>query len=284
MFIYCAFDKDQDMPRYAGEALVSATSLRRHTDKPIHLATNNRRFVERHARRPAWPFDNVTMVEGDDAPKTFKVRAIANMDGDCVFLDGDTFIFADLSRVFEFSPFDLAGVREPARNALTSIEAAIEYEASLKYALNSGVLFIRGGFAQTLSERWLAHYLRRLERLGPTAFDQPSLRASLSLLDADVLVLPNNYNFRLQFGGLVAGPVFVVHTHYPHDLAKLIKRDFPAEDVDRLINHVGRINDEFAFETLPPVRGGSLYKLDLKRTGWRGPPLHKRVWRALKDP
>lgn len=285
MFIYSAFDPPDGHRSYTGEALVSATSLRRHTDWPIRLYTNTPSLLEPLEARPGFPFSEVVPIAGDAPPKAFKIRSLATLgEADGVYLDCDTVVLDDISKVFAIAPFDIAGVITELRDPITSMAAAVEHEATQRYWLNSGVLFVRGGFGPRLSERWLAVFEDTVRKHGPRILDQLSLRGALQALGADVRPLPANYNFRLKFGGMLAGACFVVHTHYWRDLARLKARGFPAEEVDALIDHVARINATMAFESLPPRSERSLLAQDLRRWGWRGPPLALRLQRAFARP
>lgn len=270
MFVYAAFDTPGAPPLYAGEALVSARSLRRHTARPIRLVTNNAAFVATMSGRPDFPFTAVTLADAGGAPfKREKIRAVAAADGDVVFLDCDTICLADLSRVFEIAPFDLAAVEVPVRRGIGSMDAAVRHELKHRSNLNSGVLFVRAATAGPLADAWLRHFDLEVARKGPGAYDQPALRAAVAERSPAILPLPHNYNFRAQFGGLLSGACFVVHTHFTDDVRRLAARGFPPAGMDRLIDHVGKINDPVATDVMAPVRGRRAAAVDWRR-GRRG--------------
>lgn len=253
MFIYSAFDRPGSHPVFTTEAFISARSLRRHSDKPIRLLTNRPDLVETLAQRVPIPFTDVDVLEGDDLPKAFKIRAIGTMKGaDCIFLDTDTFIFDDISRVFEFGDFDIAGVHMPYhREDIVTMDDAVRREKRRYYALNSGVLFIRGRFAEPLSSAWERTFADAVTRLGPGAMDQPPLVTALMRLRPALWPLAQNYNYRLMYGGVVCGTMFVVHTHYRRDVRRIIEGGFSLKAVDALIDRVGAINATVARATLP---------------------------------
>lgn len=269
MYILSAYDSG-DTPIYTAEAFVAARALRRHTTAPIRLLTNAMPFVDRLSGRPDFPFTAVTPITGDEPPKAFKIRAIGGMDDtDCVFLDTDTIPLADIGRVFGMGPFDVAGALAPGRDRIDGIDAAIAGEWRQRIHLNSGVLFIRRGHAGRLAEAWLANYRKATARSGARAFDQPALHKALETLGADVFVLPPNYNFRVNFGGLLSGACFVLHTHYRHDLAALIRADLAPAAVDRFIDGAARINATTGLGLVAPAGNRSLMRADLSRRRWR---------------
>lgn len=265
MFIYSAFDRPEAAPLYSAEAYVSARSLRRHTDRPIRLLTNNEPFIGGLSRRADFPFTDVSPLTGDEIPKAFKIRSIGAAAGDCVFLDTDTIVLADLSRVFEFGPFDLAAVPIWTRDHIVTMDQAVRREARRRHALNSGVLFIRDGFAAPLSKAWLGMFHDAVAREGPAVFDQPALVRALRTLEPNLMPLPHNYNYRSQFGGFVSGAVFVVHSHYRRDLARLIRGGLDDRAVDRLIDHAATINATTGEAVMPALPSSSLMRANLRR-------------------
>ncbi len=285
MFIYSAFDRADAPPVYTAEALVSARSLRRFTDKPIRLLTSRPDLADTLAKRADFPFTDVVPLVGDELPKAFKIRSIGTMDGaDCIFLDTDTIIYDDISRVFEFGPFDLAGVHMPYhREEIVTMADAVAKERRRYYALNSGVLFIRGAFAGPLSERWGAAFAKAAERNGPGAMDQPPLVNALIKLQPTLWPLAQNYNYRLMYGGVVSGTMFVVHTHYRRDVERIIRADFDSEVIDALIERIGFINRSVEKVTLPPVSMQTVPRHMLSRhrprsgLAWALGPIRRRL-------
>ncbi|RAH98248.1 hypothetical protein DLJ53_26425 [Acuticoccus sediminis] len=285
MFIYSAFDRPDAPPVYTAEALVSARSLRRYTDKPIRLLTSRPDLVEALARRPDFPFTDIVPLEGDELPKAFKIRSIGTMAGsDCIFLDTDTVIYDDISRVFEFGAFDIAGVHMPYhREEIVTMADAVDKESRRYYALNSGVLFIRGAFAGPISEAWGESFARAAARHGPQIMDQPQLVNALLKLKPDLWPLSQNYNYRLMYGGVVSGTIFVVHTHYRRDVARIIKADFDTGMMDRLIERIGFINASVEKVTLPPVSMQTVPRHKLSRhrprsgLAWALGPIRRRL-------
>jgi hypothetical protein len=269
LYILSAFD-DGATPFYTAEAYVAACSVRRHTAAPIRLLTSEPRFVERLAGRPDFPFTDVTTFGTDALPKAHKIRAIGEAgEAPCIFLDTDTIVLADISRVFEMAPFEVAGVPAPGRDAIDGMDDAVRAEATFRHHLNSGVLWIAAGYAERLADRWRERFRRATARGRVTAFDQPALHAALADLGTNVFALPPNYNFRVNFGGLLSGACFVLHTHYRHDLMALLRADLAAEAVDRLIDRAAAINASTATGVVQPAGSRSLMRADLRRHGWR---------------
>ena len=66
------------------------------------------------------------------------------------------------------------------------------------------------------------------------------------------MILPNNYNFRLVYGGFISGHVYVIHTHYLKTLNKFIEEpltDFAA----RIYDHFASINNSTKGKVLPGI-------------------------------
>lgn len=269
MYILSAFESGET-PFYTAEAYVAAVSLRRHTAAPIRLLTNAPRFLDRLSARADYPFSDVAAIAGDGPPKAHKIRAIGEMgDSRCVFLDTDTIVLADIGRVFDMAPFEVAGVPAPGRDEIDGMDAAVAREAGRRFHLNSGVLWIGAGYAAHLAERWLSIYGRATSRGRVTAFDQPALHAALAGLGTEVFVLPPNYNFRVNFGGLLSGTCFVLHAHYRHDMRALLQADLAPEAVGRLIDRAAAVNTSTALGVVRPAGNRSLLRADLRRHRWR---------------
>lgn len=283
MFLYSAADGD-GRPNYHAEALVSARSLRRHTDAPIRLLSDRPDIVERLSARPDFPFTTIEPIAHGEIPKAAKIRAIGTSGGqDCIFLDTDTVVLDDITKVFRFAPFDLAAVGMPYHlEAIDSIAAAVRWERFYRYHLNSGVLFVRGPFAERLSHEWGNAFAEFVERHGPGTTDQPPLGVALARLKPDLFALSQNYNFRSMYGGVVSGKVFVVHTHYRRDLERIVREDFSVELIDRFIEKIAAINETPQRALLPIVPSHTVPARRLRRAAYtRGSAAHTRLRRVL---
>lgn len=255
MFVYSASDIDAARPLYCGEAFISATSLRRHYSGRISLLTNSGQIRDAFHRLPNNPFDDIHVMSAEEHPKLQKIKAIGRLaEGDVIFLDGDTIILDDLSCVFSFDTFDIAGVLAPWRENITSIDDALKRETHARYSLNSGVLFLSGSFAPELATHWGGFYEKALQRVGATAKDQPALQAALKELQPTLMTLPNNYNFRANMGGLISGKCFVVHCHFPAMIAAVIRSGFDTDVIDSHIECISTINHSMSTHAFGPIR------------------------------
>jgi hypothetical protein len=253
MFLYVSYEEDLSEPRYISEALISAYSLRRHTSAAISLVTNNPEFVARFEGREWFPFTDVEIVDIDARVKfSPKVASIAKRAGrDTIFLDTDTIVMSDISRVFEFDDFEFAGVPQPDRRNITDIDKAVKQERRRRFLFNSGVMFIRANLCSTLGQRWAHHFQIAVRKQGPKAPDQLALARALQDLEPKLFHLPPNYNFR-GFGGFMSGACFVYHTHFADSALDILAKDFDREAMDAFIARIETINDTFLSGIVPP--------------------------------
>ncbi|SLN33228.1 hypothetical protein ROJ8625_01555 [Roseivivax jejudonensis] len=243
MFVYSTHDKDASDPVYSLEALISATSLRRHTNLPIRLVTNNTDFLDRVRALDYNPFTDLVAAGADTPPKLQKIEALRGMaDQDAVFVDSDTVILDDISRVFDFGMFDIAAVQAIWREGITSIERAVEREQRRRFMLNSGLLFVRRNTVEPLATAWAKEYRTAFGQFGPAAADQPSLEQALALLNPEVFQLPVNYNFRTNFGGILSGKCFVVHGHFRSVARELGRQGLGVAQIDHFLARIEMIN------------------------------------------
>lgn len=266
MFIYSAFDEVLDAPLYHAEAMVSAFSLRQHSDKPIVLHSNSRVLADK-LREPAWsPFTEVVVSDMPRAhPKLQKLGAIAASPFEqTVFLVTDTFILGDLAKVFEFGPFDIAACQPPYRQSVRSMSAAVKEQWNRRWKLNSGVVFINGG-QHDIMRSWLADYKDRLTSADHPGkvMDQPSFQHALMMHQPDIFTLPNNYNFRLCFGGYLSGACFVVHTHAGVSIQPVMENLHDLGSIRALIDKVATINSIFMGMSFPTMADPTMAQEDL---------------------
>ncbi|WP_274575706.1 hypothetical protein [Sulfitobacter sp. PR48] len=268
MFIYSAFDEDIETPLYHAEAMISAFSLRQHSEEPIVLHSNSRVLADRLAE-PSWsPFSEVIVTDVPrDHPKLQKLEAIAASPFEkTVFLDTDTFILGDLARVFDFGPFDIAACQPPYRQSVGSMDAAVKEEWSRRWKLNSGVVFLNGS-QRDVMDSWLADYKDRLTSADHPGkvMDQPSFQQALMKHQPDIFTLPNNYNFRLCFGGYLSGACFVVHTRAGVSIRPVMQNLNDLEAIGALIDKVASINSILVGVSFPTMADLTMAQEDLHK-------------------
>ena len=254
MFVYSAFDASDTIPRFHAEALFSAFSLRKVTDKPIRLVSNSPHIADQFSELAWNPFSTIgSLVDRFSHPKRQKLHAIATQTGPgFCYLDTDTVILADISRVFEMGELDIAGAAAPWREDIETIEIAVRREWKRAWQLNSGVLFFRRKNVGPLIDAWISDFESRLPEYAgqPDKIrDQVSFQKACVELKPDMFKLPNNYNFRTPMGGYLSGACFVLHGHLKLGLERLYNKfnqpDFLDERLKqlRVINHsmLGRV-------------------------------------------
>lgn len=73
-------------------------------------------------------------------------------------------------------------------------------------------------------DSWEADYTSVLRKTTHLVGDQAALNRALKAARPNVLPLPNNFNFRANFGGLLSGRCFVVHSHFHFDTLAVLNR------------------------------------------------------------
>lgn len=252
--IYCAFDKDGIRPRYNAEALLSCYSLRKNcNDIYVKIFTNKPQYIEETCEKVEGPyFDAIESIEYPQFHKSAKIRAMLSSEGNTIFLDTHTVVLDDITQIFEAKRFDIAGSHAPWREnkgVLTKNIALSEQNISL----NTGVLFLRMDRCRSYISKWLDEYHRTYSPGGGKNLDQPAFTRSIgSSKGCSIMILPNNYNFRLVYGGFISGHVYVIHTHYLKTLNKFIEEpltDFAA----RIYDHFASINNSTKGKVLPGI-------------------------------
>lgn len=256
MFIYSATDSDGSL-FYNQEALVSATSLRKHTDQPIRLYTNSAVALDLLKKLPYSPFDDVFLFKEKMHPKIQKVKSILHgTDNHSVFIDADTIVLDDISKVFSIGEFDFAGNRAAWREDIPDINHAVLMEPQRWWRVNSGVLFFRRAKIEHILNDWYMDLCSQVEakKDNPkTVRDQRSLDKVLFKTKPSLLHLPINYNFQSMQGGTISGAVFVLHGHLCKDKLKPYN-SFPGkDDMDLWIDLAGEINLSMKTANIPPT-------------------------------
>ena len=200
--------------KYIAEALVSAASLKAQSPGlPVCF------FADRTVSSP-W-VDQVIPLEPGPFHPVLKPRSMAASPYErTLYLDTDTYICGDISRVFDvLDRFDLAAVH--ARHALQG--SALRHlpdvvlqvpEAFVQF--NGGVIMFRRSPATLrFLQRWieLIESYQRLaaERGSDYRRDQTALREAIYESDLRVATLPRAYNCRYHFVGHLSGEVKILH-------------------------------------------------------------------------
>lgn len=251
--IYCAFDKNDLQPRYNAEALLSCYSLRKNcNDIHVKIFTNKPDYIKTTCEKiEGLYFDAIESIEYPKFYKSAKIRAILSAQGNTIFLDTHTIILDDITLLFEAQGFDIAGSLPPWReNKGILTKSIVLSEQNISF--NTGVLFLRMDSCKSYISEWLDEY-QSMYSLGGKNQDQPAfIRAMKFAKGCSIMNLPNNYNFRLCYGGFISGHVYVIHTHYLKTLNKFIKK--PSTDFTvRIYNHFASINDSTKSTVLPSI-------------------------------
>ncbi len=270
MFIYSAVDKDLAEPTQTLEAFVSATSLRRHTDREIALVTNNKVLAGQIAVLEHNPFNRIELASATQHAKLQKITSIDRLcSGSKVFLASDTLVFDSIDRVFSFSEFEVAGVVALGRGYIRSIDDAATRELKQKYSLDSGVLFIRENFVLDLVMAWSEKLTMLLRKQGEAAFDQAALKRALNALEPEVLTLPHNYNFRAAAGGTLSGKCFIMRGHFKEQMERIAENGLDAELVNDFIDQAAVINDSLIVSNFAPSEAIDVTMLERKPMPWQ---------------
>lgn len=239
MYLYSSYDANKEKPNYSWEAFLSASSVRRFSDAPIRLVTNNapmKIYFEAHDRNP---FTEIIVRDDLGTAKAQKIAAIRDHGfGRTIFLDAHAIAFSDLSEVFKMQEFEIAGVRPPWRVQTSKSEIDAEAEKAYLKHLNTGVLFFTAALSQNFFDNWAAAFERRFSKLGANAQDQPAFAETASVQDIDILSLPENFNFRAHIGGRLSGKCHVFHSHLWDDVSRLAGLHFKTVEVLKFLDKI----------------------------------------------
>jgi hypothetical protein len=258
--IYCAFDQDTKV-KYNTEAILSCYSLRKNCSNVfVKLFTNKPQYIEEISNKVEGSyFDKIEPIEYPQFHKAAKIRAILSSEGDTIFLDTHTIVLDNITYLFEVQRFDIAGVLGCWRENKGILTKSVALSESY-IKLNTGVLFLRMESSRNYIRQWLDKY-HDMYRLGEKNQDQPAFFNSVGAnKDCSIMLLPNNYNFRLNQGGFISGHVYVIHTHYFKTLNQFIEKpstDFAA----KIYDHFASINNS----TIGTVMQGTGYDMNIFR-------------------
>jgi len=224
------------------EMELSITSLRRwHPDANIEVFTTDtcikyikdnfvyKNIIPVHPRNVRW-HDPV-----------FKVSAILEAaTSPFVFLDNDTYIAGSLLPAWELiSKYDLLACLAPISDQSRKVSAdkvSLYNEIPSAFSeINSGVLFV----SNTARVHELLYRWRELVYSYPNLLgDQWRLRIAMYEINPHICILPNNYNYRIDFHQSVFGPVRILHGHNKN--FKLIAEEINLHFYYRHIDKVGK--------------------------------------------
>lgn len=177
--------------KFVEEALLSVRSAKKHMpDIPVCLFTD----VEDVAAAPPAGIDRVCLLKEVTHSCRDKIRPLADAPFEKnLFLDTDTWLCSSVSDLFVLlDRFDIALSQAPDR-----YQYHLPGLPDCFTELNSGVIaFKKNERTQALMARWEDVFLRMLAQDAGSHRDQHSLRESLYHSDAQLFVLPPEYNFR----------------------------------------------------------------------------------------
>lgn len=195
--------------QYINEAIQSATSARDHSDLPRILCTDGPntpdifddiiRLPER--RYKFWYLDSVYYLN------VAAEKAYQQGIEEILLLDTDTLVCGDLVDYFRLlERFDIVGTQAIGRETAPSL-----FELPVSFPeLHIGVLCFRRSSTLRLFEEWLEFYQENTRFYGNN--DQGPLRDALwRCIWVKVGIMPAEFCFRFRWGGLISGPVRVLH-------------------------------------------------------------------------
>ncbi len=185
-YLYIAFNVG-----YLNEAIFSALSLKKHTEKKIAIFTNI------NDPRLKNIFDFVGII------KPTHLRSKVNFMSKSpfkktIFLDSDTYIKNNIDDIFEIlDNFDVVGCIDSARKRKYISDKILEY-AKIPYGfseINTGVLGLKfNKKVKSFLEMWQNKFIKYFQET--SGWDQPSFRIALWNSKVNLHVLPPEYNIR----------------------------------------------------------------------------------------
>ncbi|MDY6774155.1 MAG: hypothetical protein SVS85_03045 [Candidatus Nanohaloarchaea archaeon] len=203
---------------YYKEACVSARSLKEN-NADIHVTV----FTDQEKEENS--FDAVEHIPSHDYPFLDRITYFLESPYEqTLFLDTDTYVTGDISAVFEqLEEYNVLAAHAPLRHSTTS-----HFESDVPESVpefNCGVIaFDSGREVQQLFETWRELYGDHLDE---GMNDQPFFREAMYKSDADVGVLPPEYNCRFIYPGYVEGEVRILHGRHPklEEMAEVMNAD-----------------------------------------------------------
>lgn len=197
--------------RHAQMTFISASAVRRvHPDARISLVADPATFsaLERPGRRLLDLVDgcvtvDTTLQDNLEISRYLKTVVRARVDGDVVYLDGDTLPVAPFDGIMSGNAavgavLDLHG-RYPAPlppSAFECLYGELGWPFRTRGYYNSGVLVLKSRpDAYRLCDEWHRKWLRSREAGVP--LDQPALNSAIEACGTDLDVLPAEYNLQV---------------------------------------------------------------------------------------
>lgn len=189
-YLYIAYGE-----AFTKEALMSIESLRRYTDLPIAIYTDQKEIAENKKEKL-----NITLI-GEIVANHLRAK-VDYMDQTpflkTVFMDSDTVVIRNCDDMFELlERFDVAIVNDYARKRLKYSKVVPEY-GEIPYAFseaNSGVVaFNSSTRTQTFLKMWKEYFYKYYHQTN--GWDQVSFRISLWKSNVRIHHMPFEYNVR----------------------------------------------------------------------------------------
>jgi|GEM_PF-742127 len=220
------------------EAELSAESLKKHNPElETCLITDEERESEF--------FDQIKIEEPNKGSD--KIQYIDRSPFDqTLFLDTDTLIVDNITELFTLlEEFDIAMSQNPMRVSNNNFTGEKNDFKNIPVAfpeLNGGIILFQNNekFRQ-YSENVREFYRERQEEYGEKVMEQPVFRKELYESDLRLMILPPEYNCRLNYGGVVSEKVKIGHARLIDFDAKwgLVKKLDVRESLDKLNSEEG---------------------------------------------
>lgn len=223
-----------EMFRYEAER--SARSLRRFTDFPVCLVTDDAEFTSPQ-------FDQIIYVENIGRSFEVKITGMQMSPFDrTVFLDSDTFVCNPIDDIFEFLDyFDMACTLDVNGYSLSFwAQYQPEYKIKLKGVLhefNTGVVgFKKNADVAAFMVEWLAIH-RELKMYA----DMPTFREAFVRHPIRIGILPQEFNLTgLKSMVIVYGKVKVIHDRLGEKFNNLRSHMADFDYMDRFSKRINR--------------------------------------------
>ena len=239
-YLYIAYGE-----AFTKEALMSIESLRRYTELPIAIYTDQKLIVEAAAQRL-----NINLV-GEIKANHLRAK-VDYMDQSpfqkTVFLDSDTVIVRNCDDMFELlDRFDIGIVDDYARKRENYSKQVPEYN-DIPYAFsegNSGVIAFNNSFrSQTFLKMWKEYFYKYFDITN--GWDQVSFRIALWKSNVRIHRMPFEYNVRSKANrekqdrfhhdyGEDHMQSRIIHIHYDSEIHKGLYNIESLEELEKIV-------------------------------------------------
>ena len=192
-FVYIATGE-----KYVDEAIRSAKSL--HRCMPEAKTTLFTKGAEKNSFLPG-PFDNVCELKDVHYSCLDKMYPLSETPYEkTIYLDTDTHICESIEELFDvLDRFDIAAAHAPFR-----VQYPLHNIPEAFPEMNTGLIaFRKSDKALQVMRKWPEYYLEQKNSSRKPRHDQHSFRRALYESEAQISVLPPEYNFRTIFPGFV---------------------------------------------------------------------------------